>query len=207
MATRTHRRAPPASIQARSPAESSSPPKMRMARPRVMATSPEAVVASPLIWPLSPLGIVLPCTSFDEIEPRHRPREKTASAAMMRMPAVRPSASAAVPAMKATAAAWIRAPATNTHLRCVARRTIRVRRACGSIEPDSRIGTSTPVSEAGTPRTANSQGRTVDGLTIWSPEDWSAWPSTCLSPFEGMLRWTSSGISLAASGLRLMRRE
>lgn len=54
----------------------------------------------------------------------------------------------------------------NTHLRNRTRTMSGVRNACGSIESDSRIGTSRPVSATGTPRALNSHGSTVEALTI-----------------------------------------
>lgn len=44
-----------------------------------------------------------------------------------------------------------------------------LRANCGSIDPDSRIGTSSDVIHAGTPVDWNSHVSTVFGATIWSP--------------------------------------
>src|SRR5699024_12160736 len=95
-----------------------------------------------MICPRSPEGTVRPWTPFEPIEHRQRPRETTASAASIPPPAAVPLPNAATSAITATAAACTAAPATNTHLRYVTRTTRGVRKACGSMEPVSRIGRS-----------------------------------------------------------------
>jgi len=110
--------------------------------------------------------MVLPWTSLEAIEHRHRPSANAASPTRITTPATRPSPSAAVPAITPAEAACTRAPEMNTHLRNRTRTMSGVRNACGSIESDSRIGTSRPVSATGTPRALNIHGSTVEALTI-----------------------------------------
>src|SRR5699024_10173777 len=117
VAAPTQRQAPAANNHASWPADRSAPPISRIPRPKVTATSPDAVVARPLICPRSPLGTVRPWTSLDAIEHRQRPRANVASANTMINPATSPPPKAAVVAMAPTHAAWTTAPATNTHLR------------------------------------------------------------------------------------------
>src|SRR5690625_5443432 len=88
--------------------------------------------------------MVRPCTSLEDIDVSDRPRENTARAARMMMPAPRPLPTAAVRAIAATPADWMSAPVTKTHLRCRTRSTTGVSITWGNIEPDSRIGTSNP---------------------------------------------------------------
>src|SRR5690625_3105200 len=166
---------------------------------------PAAVVDSPLIWPRWPLGTVRPWTSLEAIEHRLRPSEKTASAASTAMPAARPRPTAAVSAIAPTATACTTAPATNTRERRRTRSTTGVSSAWGSIEPDSRMGTSSPVNPAGTPRVWKSQGSTVEAPTIWSPELCRALADTSRSPLPGRSRRTGSGRFSSPSGSRWTR--
>ena len=202
-----HSSAPTASRIASAVWSRSSPPSIRMSTPRVMATSPAADVARPTICPRSPDGMVRPCTSFDAIEHRHRPSENTTSAARIPTPAAVPCPSAAIAAITATDTACTAAPVTKTHFRRRTRTTSGVRNACGSIDPDSRIGTSRPTKAAGTPRTWNSHGSTVEALTVWSPDDCSVLAATRRRPLRGRSRRTGSGSSCSASSDRVTRRE
>src|SRR5699024_8845110 len=104
-------------------------------------------------------------------------------------------------------AACTPAPVTNTHLRRRTRTTSGVRNACGSIDPDSRIGTSSPTSAAGTPSTWNTHGSTVEALTVWSPEDCSVLAATSFRPLRGTSRCTSSGRAGSAGSTRVTSTE
>src|SRR5699024_8940620 len=206
-ATATHKTTPKTSSQRSCSTERSLPPTIRMISPRVTATRPAAVAAKPLTCPRCPFGTVRPWTSLDEIEHKQRPNANTAKAATISTPAVSPSANAAVDTIAATAIAWIKAPATKTHLRYRTRRINGFRNACGSIGPASRIGTSRPVSAGGTPNAAKSQGRTLEALTTWSPEDCKEFANTRRSPLGAMEPRLSAGSCCSASGSRWTRVE
>lgn len=78
------------------------------------------------------------------MRPRRGPRTSTAAAAII-----------------AAHTPWPTEPSTHRRLRAGWDTTHGVRAACGSMEPDSRKGTSRPVKKPGTPAALNSQGRTV----------------------------------------------
>jgi hypothetical protein len=161
----------------------------------VIATVPEATVASPLTCPRCPLGMVRPSTSLEAIDDNERASAKTASAPTMPQPATAPVVVAARTAMATTVMAWPTAPATQTHLRTGRLRTQGTRAAWGSIEPDSRTGTSIAAAAAGAPTVASSQASTVFGSTIRSPAFCRAIAPTCLTVLPGTSSSTRSGSS------------
>jgi hypothetical protein len=109
------------------------------------------------------------------------------------IPAATPEAVAATSAIAAVASAWPAAPVTQIHLRSRWRSTHGARAACGSIEPDSRIGTSRAISEDGAPRETSSQARTVLALTTWSPMLSKPFATICRSPLPATLARACSG--------------
>ncbi|WP_202817127.1 hypothetical protein [Serinicoccus sp. CUA-874] len=133
------------------------------------AAAPDTMVAAPVTCPRCPFGTVRPCTSLAAMEHRHRASAKSARARSTASPAMIPSSSRAAPAIATVARAWPPAPTIQTRVRRRCATTHGVRAACGSMDPDSRIGTSSPTSAAGAPTTASSQGSTVLALTTWSP--------------------------------------
>src|SRR5690625_7130316 len=72
------------------------------------------------------------------------------------------------------------------------------------MEPDSRMGTSKPVSAGGTPKVSKTHRSTVDALTIWYPVDCSALADTSRSPLEDTCLRTSGSISSSAVVLRVI---
>ena len=81
-------------------------------------------------------------------------------------PSRAPSKSMALSAMSAAEAAWPHEPMSQARLRFACAVTQGVSAACGSIEPDSRIGTSSEVNAGGTPAAVNNHGSTVFAATI-----------------------------------------
>src|SRR5690606_7566025 len=118
----------------------------------------DATVATPLIWPRWPFGMVRDMTSFAAREVKERPPANTASASKISTPAAVPLDVAAISAMAAAATACTADPATHTHLRCGRRLIQGANAACGSSEPDSLIGTRRPMKPTGAPREVNSHG-------------------------------------------------
>ena len=123
-------------------------------------------MARPVISPRVPFAMVRPWTSLPAMEHRARKTESAARRARTRTPRSGPSKSMALSAMRAAEIAWPQEPMSQARLRCACAVTQGVSAACGSIEPDSRIGTSSEVKAAGTPAAVKSQGRTVLAATI-----------------------------------------
>ena len=135
------------------------------ARPIARVKPPASAVARPVMSPRWPLEIVRPWTSLPAMEQMERNTACTASRTMTAMPSALPSSNSALSAMPAEASAWPHEPINQTRLRELCDVTHGLKNACGSIEPDSRIGTRNDVNAAGTPAALNSHGSTVFGAT------------------------------------------
>ena len=72
--------------------------------------------------------------------------------------------------------------------------------ACGSIDSDSRMGTSSAMARPGAPCAVNSQGSTVFGLITWSPAFCRPLAAMNFMPLAGTSRATSSGMSEVSAG-------
>ena len=139
------------------------------ARPTPTASKPAALADQPLSWPRARFGIVLPMTSLDDTEQKPRARLKSVIRPRMAQPAAAPSSCSATKPMLTMLNAWTTLPATHTHLRIARRRMIPPTNSCGISEPDSRIGTSQPSTNAGAPTAVVSHASVVFGLAIASP--------------------------------------
>ena len=137
--------------------------------PIARVTAPDSAVARPVMRPRRPFDTVRPCTSLPEIEHSARKIESAASRMTIATPKAAPLSSAAESAISPADAAWPHEPTNHTHFRERCDVTQGLSAACGSIEPDSRIGTKNAVNRAGTPAAVNSHGNTVFVATIWSP--------------------------------------
>ena len=138
-------------------------------RPIASVNAPARAVARPVILPRRPLEIVRPCTSLPASEHNERNNAWAARRIRMTAPSGVPSRSNALSAMSPAAMAWPHEPMSHTRLRERFEVTHGLKNACGSIEPDSRMGTRNEVITAGTPAAPKSHGSTVFGATIWSP--------------------------------------
>ena len=118
--------------------------------------------------PRTPLGMVLPTTSWKATEPAPLAMQKIANRIMAAIaPASGGRVSTAI-ASRTRAVDCIVPAAAQTHLR---RATPRIRPAtasCGSNEPICRIGTNSVANTEGAPIAVISHGRTRPGLAICS---------------------------------------
>ena len=157
---------------------------------------PERVVETPLTLPRNPLGIALPNTSFELMEENARAREKVAKAMRTTKPAGPGGRSNAASPMDAMHAACAMALPTTTHLRRLIRLTQPEIKSCGSIDPDSRIGTSIPMKKPLVPSWESNHVSTVFGLVSTSPmrvHVWVAMMAAALFFWERLsprLQWT-----------------
>lgn len=131
--------------------------------------NPEAVADSPLIWPRTPLGIQRPNTSFVLIEQNARAMEKMVRENKMDHPALTAGSNRAESPMAVTASACTIQPTTKTCLRWRIRFTQLEITSCGSMEPDSLMGTSIAMMAPGEPRDVRIHVSTVLGFMSTSP--------------------------------------
>ncbi len=114
----------------------------------------------------------------------------------MANPAASPRRKKAAAAMAARAAAWRRAPRSQTYFRIGRLRTTPAMTSWGRRDPDSRMGTRNPIQKAGAPRPLRSQGSTVLALASSSASFVRVWLAVILKKFPGTSVQAPSGISL-----------
>ena len=134
--------------------------------PTIIAATPPNIAARPLICPRCPFGIVRPWTSFEAIEHSARAVAKPASARMTATPSATLSRNNVARPISAAATACPNAPAIQTVVRRDRDFTHGVSAACGSIEPDSRTGTSMAMKKPGAPAECSNHGNNVFAATI-----------------------------------------
>jgi hypothetical protein len=117
--------------------------------PAPKASAPETEVLNPFSLPLRVFGMVFPSTSLEAMEDNPRERLNSANRRTISQPAVAPlndRLTTPIPAMDRNCSSE---PITHTHFRIGNLRIYPAMKICGSMDPDSRIGTRKPMSATG----------------------------------------------------------